>query len=101
MSKARITLKGENPKDLDGVVSQILEIAKVLKMKVSGPIHFPRRAVKVSTRRTPCGDGSDTYEHWEKRISQRLIDLEGEEKSLKQVLRIKVPTDVFVKISLK
>lgn len=101
MSKARITLKGENSKDLDAVVSQILEIAKVLSMKVHGPIHFPRKALKITTRKTPCGDGSDTYEHWEKRISKRLIDIEGDEKHIKQVLRIKVPTDVFVKISLK
>ncbi len=101
MSKARITLKGENQKDLDGVVSQILEIAKVLKMKVGGPVNLPRKSLQIATRRTPCGDGSDTYEHWEKRISKRLIDVEGDEKHIKQVLRIKVPTDVFVRISLK
>lgn len=101
MSKARITLKGEDPKELDGVVSQIMEIASVLKMKVRGPVHFPRRSLQIATRKTPCGDGSDTYEHWEKRIAKRLIDIEGDEKHIKQVLRIKVPTNVFVRISLK
>lgn len=70
-------------------------------MKVSGPVHFPRKSLKINTRRTPCGDGTDTYEHWEKRISKRLIDIEGDEKHIKQVLRIKVPTEVSVKISLK
>ncbi|MFA5050246.1 MAG: 30S ribosomal protein S10 [Candidatus Micrarchaeia archaeon] len=101
MSKARIILKGEKPKDLDAVVSQILEIANVLKMKVSGPVNFPRQKLQITARRTPCGDGSDTYEHWEKRLSKRLIDIEGDEKNIKQVLRIKVPTEVFVKISLQ
>ncbi|MBN2478479.1 30S ribosomal protein S10 [Candidatus Micrarchaeota archaeon] len=101
MSKARITLKGENPQDLDSVVKQIKELAAALDMKVKGPVNLPRKKLQITTRRTPCGDGTDTYEHWEKRISKRLIDIEGDEKYIKQVLRVKVPPEVFVKISLK
>ena len=101
MSKARIILKGESPKDLDSVISQIKELAAALNMKVKGPVNLPRKKLEISTRRTPCGDGTDTYEHWQKRICKRLIDIEGDEKYIKQVLRVKVPPDVFVKISLQ
>lgn len=100
MSRARITLKGEKPKDLDIVVNQIKELAKTLSMKMAGPIPFPRKKLSIATRRTPCGDGSDTYEHWEKRISKRLIEISGDEKVIRQILRIRVPDSVFVKISL-
>ncbi|MFA6530632.1 MAG: 30S ribosomal protein S10 [Candidatus Micrarchaeia archaeon] len=100
MSKARITLSGENPKDLDGVISQIKELASALGMKLRGPVRLPRRKLEISCRRTPCGDGSDTYEHWEKRIFKRLVDIEGDEKLIRQMLRIKVPSTVYVKISL-
>jgi ribosomal protein uS10 len=100
MSKARITLSGENPKDLDGVISQIKELASALGMKLRGPVRLPRRKLVISCRRTPCGDGSDTYEHWEKRIFKRLVDIEGDEKLIRQMLRIKVPSTVYVKISL-
>jgi type I restriction-modification system DNA methylase subunit len=31
---------------------------------------------------------------------KRLCDVEGDEKYIKQILRIKVPTNVFVKINL-
>ena len=100
MTKAKITLKGEKPADLNTVVSQIKELSTALNMKVVGPVPMPRRRLSVNCRRTPCGDGSDTYEHWEKRISKRLVVVEGDEKMIRQILRVKVPDSVFVKISL-
>ena len=100
MTKVRIRLTGEKPEDLDGVVSQIKELTTALNMKFIGPIRLPRKKLEITARRTPCGDGSDTYEHWEKRISKRLIDIDGDEKNIKQILRVKVPSNVFVKINL-
>jgi ribosomal protein uS10 len=100
MTKVRIRLSGENSTALDGVVSQIKVLSDTLGMKFRGPVRLPRRKLEISCRRTPCGDGTDTYEHWEKRVYKRLCDVEGDEKYVKQILRIKVPTNVFVKISL-
>lgn len=100
MTKVRIRLSGEDPKDLDNVVGQLKELAIALSMDFIGPVYIPRRQLEITVRRTPCGDGSDTYEHWEKRISKRLVDIEGDEKYIKQILRVKVPTSVFVKILL-
>jgi small subunit ribosomal protein S10 len=99
-SKVKITLSGERPKNILAVVSQIRELAKNFGMKIRGPVPIPRKILAITTRRTPCGDGSDTYEHWQKRISKRLLYVEADEKSIRNILRIKVPDDVFVKISL-
>ncbi len=100
MTKIRIKLSGEDAAALENVTNQIRELAKTLDMKFTGPVRLPRRRMVITTRRTPCGDGTDTYEHWEKRLSKRLIEVEGNEKYIKQILRVKVPTNVFVKISL-
>jgi small subunit ribosomal protein S10 len=100
MTKVRIRLSGEDHSALDNVVSQIKVLSESLSMKFIGPVRLPRRKLEISCRRTPCGDGTDTYEHWEKRVHKRLCDVEGEEKMIKQILRIKVPTNVFVKISI-
>ena len=96
MTKARIKLSGESAADLDNVVNQIKELASALGMKFAGPIRLPRKKLEISCRKTPCGDGSDTYEHWEKRISKRLVIVDGDE--IKQILRVRVPSNVFVKI---
>lgn len=96
MTKAKIKLSGESADDLDNVVQQIKEMANTLGMKFSGPIRLPRKKLEISCRKTPCGDGSDTYEHWEKRVSNRLVVVEGDE--IKQILRVRVPANVFIKI---
>lgn len=101
MSKARIKLIGKNPKELDDVCHQIEEIAKTTGVDIAGPIYMPTRRLKISTRRTPCGDGSDTYEHWEMRIHKRMIDVAGDERTLRQIMRVKVPDTVHVKISIE
>ncbi len=100
VSKVKIVLVGENPENLSRVISQIKQLAEHFKMKVVGPIPLPRKELMITTRRTPCGQGSDTYEHWSKRISKRVIYVEADEKSIRNILRIKIPDDVFVKISL-
>ena len=90
----------ESTKDIDVVVNQLRELAKVLGMKFRGPVPLPRTKLEIPLRRSPCGDGTETYEHWEKRIHKRLIDIYGDEKYMKQIIKIKVPTSVFIKESL-
>lgn len=101
MGKARIKLIGKTPEELDDVCGQIKEIAKATGVELRGPVPLPTRRLTVATRRTPCGDGSDTYEHWEMRIHKRVIDIAGDERTLRQIMRVKVPDTVQVKISLE
>ncbi len=101
MGKARIKLIGKNALELDEVCKQIRTIALTTGVEIKGPVPLPTRRLGVATRRTPCGDGSDTYEHWEMRIHKRIIDVAGDERTLRQIMRIRVPDDVHVKISLE
>jgi len=100
MGKARIKLVGRDPKELDGVCSQIVEIAKQAGIEFSGPIPLPTKKLKIPTRRTPCGDGSDTWEHYEMRVRKRIIEVAGDERALRQIMRVKVPDTVHIEISL-
>jgi small subunit ribosomal protein S10 len=100
VGKARITLVGKDPKELDDVSRQIKEIAKVTGVKVSGPVPLPTKRLKIPTRRTPCGDGSETFQTWEMRIHKRLIDVEADERTLRQIMRVQVPDTVHVEIIL-
>ncbi len=100
MSKARIKLVGKEPKELDEVCKQIREIALTTGVDVKGPIPLPTKALKISTLRTPCGDGSKTWEKWELRIHKRLIDVEADERTLRQIMRVRVPDSVHIEITL-
>jgi len=100
MSKARIKLVGRFARELDDVCKQITEITTKTGVETHGPVPLPTRKLIIPVRRTPCGDGSDTYERWEMRIHKRLIDIEGDERTLRQIMRVKVPDGVHIEISL-
>ena len=99
--KARIRLSGLNPRDLDKLCMQIKEIAEKTGVEMSGPIPLPTKRLVVPVRKSPDGEGSETWDHWEMRIHKRLIDIAADERALRQIMRIQVPKDVNIEIVLE
>ncbi|MEM4255285.1 MAG: 30S ribosomal protein S10 [Candidatus Norongarragalinales archaeon] len=100
MNKARIKLESQVFQDLDAVSAQIRDIAQKAGVELRGPIPLPTKKLKISTRKTPCGDGSDTYEKWELRIHKRLIEIQADDRVLREVMRIRVPPSVNIELNL-
>jgi small subunit ribosomal protein S10 len=98
--KARIRLWSTNVEKLNLVCSQIVEFTKKTGVKVSGPIPLPTKRLKVSTRRGPAGQGTDTYDKWIMKIHKRVIDVPAEERTMRQLMRISVPDDVKIELEL-
>ena len=99
--KARIRLSGLNPKDLDRICNQIKEIANKTGVEMSGPVPLPTKRLVVPVRKSPDGEGSETWDHWEMRVHKRLIDIAADERALRQIMRIQVPKDVNIEIVLE
>ncbi len=100
MSTAVIKLISTSVKDINGIASQIKNIAQSVNVKSAGPIPLPTHRIVHTTRRTPAADGSHTFEKWEMRLHKRLIEIDGSEQALRQVMRIPVPDTVQIEISL-
>ena len=100
METARIILISKDVKELEDVCQQILDVTKKTKAKYSGPVTMPTRRMKVTTRKSPDGEGSETWERWEMRIHKRIIDIDADERSLRQIMRIQVPDGVHIEIEL-
>jgi small subunit ribosomal protein S10 len=101
MQKARIRLSGISPKDLDGVCDQVKSIAERTGVSISGPVPLPTKKLVVPTRKSPSGDGTATWDHWEMRVHKRLIDIAADERALRQLMRIQVPKDINIEIVLE
>jgi small subunit ribosomal protein S10 len=99
--KARIRLSGINIKELDDVCSQVKKIVERTGIEMAGPIPLPTKKLVVPCRKGPDGGGSATWDHWEMRVHKRLIDLDADERTLRQLMRIQVPKDVSIEIVLK
>jgi small subunit ribosomal protein S10 len=100
VNKARIRLSGTNPQGLDSICGEITKIADKTGVKLRGPIPLPTKKLDVSTRKSPCGQGTNTWDKWEMRIHKRLIDVDPNERFLKRLMRIRTPEDVFIEIEL-
>ncbi len=101
MQKARIKLSSAEHKKLEEVCNQVIEIAKKTGVEMSGPIPLPTKRLRISVRKSPSGDGKASWEKWETRIHKRLIDIEADGRTMRQVMRVKVPDGVNIEIELK
>ncbi|MHC1567651.1 MAG: 30S ribosomal protein S10 [Candidatus Syntropharchaeia archaeon] len=99
--KARIRLTGTDSSKLDDICSQIKRIADLMGVNISGPVPLPTKRLVVPCRKSPDGEGTETWDHWEMRIHKRLIDLDADERALRQLMRIQVPKDVNIEIVLR
>lgn len=104
MQVARIKLSGKEPKELDAISREIVEIAKKLGINFKGPIPLPTKRLRIITLRTPCGQGcghgNATYDRFELRIHKRLIDVQADDRALRQIMRITLPQGVHMEIKL-
>ena len=101
MSKVRIKLKSMKIEDFNKICSEIKEIAGKLGVPISGPIPLPTKKLKITTRKSPCGDGTATFDNFEMRIHSRVIDLSADDRVLHAIMRLYIPRNITIKIEMK
>ena len=99
--KARIRLSGKSPVELDKLCAQIKELTDKAGVGIRGPIPLPTKKLVVPCRKSPDGEGSETWDHWEMRIHKRLIDMDADESALRRLMRIQIPKDIHIEIVLQ
>ena len=100
MQKARISLASVNIDSLNQICSSIKEIAERTKTSMAGPITLPTKELKVTTRKSPDGEGKASWERYSMRIHKRLIDLGVDERALRLVMRVQIPEGINIEIEM-
>lgn len=105
MQVARIKLSGKDPQELDAISGEIVDVARKFGVGFRGPIPLPTKILKVTTLKTPCGDstghGNATFDKWEMRIHKRLIEVQADDRALRQIMRVNVPQGLHIEIKLQ
>jgi len=65
--KIRITLTSRKVSSLEKVCQELIDRSKSKDLSVKGPVRMPTKNLKISTRKTPCGEGSKTWDMYEMR----------------------------------
>merc|ERR1712004_92234 len=98
--KLRITLTSTNVKSIEKVCADLIKGAKDKKLPVKGPVRIPTKTLRITTRKTPCGEGSKTRDRYQMRIHKRLIDLHSPSEIVKQITSINIEPGVEVEVTI-
>jgi len=101
VKRARIKLTSTDTDKLSSVCDEIRDIAKKIGVKMVGPIPLPTKRMVVPVRRTPCGDGSNTWDKFEMRVHKRIIEVDARERVMRSIMRIRVPNEVYIEMEIR
>ncbi len=96
--KIRIRMEAYDHRILDQSAADIVETAKRMGAKVSGPIPLPTRMERYTVLRSPHVD-KKSREQFEMRTHKRLIDIiEPTPKTVDALNKLNMPAGIEVKI---
>ena len=101
MGKVRIKLSSISIDALNGVIANIKDITTKAGVLMRGPIPLPTKRLKVTTRKSPCGNGTATFDRFEMRVHRRILDIPAEDKILHPIMKLQIPRPVQIKIEMK
>ena len=96
--RIRITLTSTNCKALEKVCSDLKKNAQQKNLKVSGPVRLPTKTLKITTRKAPVAEGTNTWDRFEMNIHKRVIDLKSPGEIVKQITSINIEPGVDVEV---
>lgn len=83
------------------VTKSLVENAKKANVKIRGPVRLPNKHLRICCRRTPCGEGSKTWDNFEMTVFKRYIDLECPSSQIKEVTLITIPSGVEINVDFR
>uniref|UniRef100_A0A224YZB3 Small ribosomal subunit protein uS10 n=1 Tax=Rhipicephalus zambeziensis TaxID=60191 RepID=A0A224YZB3_9ACAR len=98
--RIRITLTSRNVASLEKVCADLIKGAKDKELRVKGPVRMPTKTLRITTRKTPCGEGSKTWDRYQMRIYKRVIDLHSPSEIVKQITSISIEPGVEVEVTI-
>ena len=96
--KIRITLTSTKVEALEKVCAELKNKAKNMQVKVAGPVRMPTKVLRITTRKTPCGEGTNTYDRFQMRIHKRILDLHSPSEVVRQITNISIEPGVDVEV---
>merc|ERR1711935_568729 len=96
--RIRITLTSRNVKNLEKVCADLIRGAKEKRLKVKGPVRIPTKILRITTRKSPCGEGTNTWDRYEVRIHKRVIDIMCPSSVVKEITNFRIDPGIDVNL---
>lgn len=94
----RMTLRSKEVKPLEAACAEIVSRAKNQDYETKGPVRIPTKILRITCRKTPCGEGSKTWDRFEMRIHKRVIDIHCPSSVVKEITNFRIDPGVDVNL---
>mmetsp|Transcript_8024 Transcript_8024/g.11371 ORF Transcript_8024/g.11371 Transcript_8024/m.11371 type:complete len:119 (+) Transcript_8024:23-379(+) len=100
VAKIRITLSSRKVKVLEKVCNILIQRSKKRGLEYHGPVRLPTKNLRITTRKSPCGEGTNTWDKFQMRIHKRVIDLHSPADVVRQITNVNIEAGVEVEITV-
>ena len=100
MQKARIKIASTEIDKVNQTCQYITDIAEKTGVDIRGPIPLPTKKLKLTTRKSPDGEGKASWERYEMRVHKRIIDMGTNERALRLIMRVPIPEGLNIEIEM-
>lgn len=99
IQRIRITLTSREVKALEDVSTDLIRCAKLKLFHVRGPVPLPTKVMRITTRKSPCGNGTATFDKFEMRIHKRIVEIHSSSDEVRQIITTVYKPDVAVEVT--
>lgn len=98
--RIRITLTSRNVTNLEKVCADLKKSSLDYNLHVTGPVRLPTKHLRITTRKAPSGEGTNTWDRFEMRIHKRLIDLHAPASIVQRITSIPLEPGVEIDVTI-
>lgn len=99
-NKVRIKLVSDDISKVTKFLEEVKAITEKLGVGLKGPIPLPTKKLKITTRKSPCGDGKASFERYEMRIHKRVIDVDINDRVIRMIMKVQIPAGLNIEIKV-
>ncbi|KRW99946.1 Ribosomal protein S10 domain [Pseudocohnilembus persalinus] len=100
--RVRMKITSRNLKAIEKTTGKLVEQAKKIEgVTLRGPRRLPIKRLAITCRRTPCGQGSKTWDHFEMKIYKRVLDVVCLQADIKEITSIKLDPGVEIELAIE
>lgn len=82
------------------VCADLVKEAKAKNLSVKGPARMPTKVLRITTRKSPNGEGTNTFDAFEMRVHKRIIDLRCTSSTVKDITSFNMEPNVDVEVTV-
>eukprot|EP00477_Mikrocytos_mackini_P000066 GAHX01000069.1.p1 GENE.GAHX01000069.1~~GAHX01000069.1.p1 ORF type:complete len:137 (-),score=34.34 GAHX01000069.1:41-412(-) len=98
--KMQAKVVSNNKETMTAFMNALEQRCKEQNIKVFGTAMLPTKRLRITTRRSPCGQGSNTYENYTQKVHKRLFTFNANNTQSSILESVKTPGNLNMTIRI-